>query len=378
MEQLEENIIIDYEELFDESEEMIKAPNDEEQKNNSLYTIILYVVMFLLGGAVLLVSPFLSTKDSSYLLLEQASILKSSEHLYIIENEYYVNQDSFNINEEFVYVDNDLVYITFNNKLEEDWILLNIDSILNGSIVNWPKSNALDDDVPIIIYVSDDLSLNVISDNDYTIESGYSVNQNGILIFVTYLIVVIPLVLLNSKKIKFDYSVLKINVEKPFISNLFSSFLLMYAVSLGLGIVSNVLAELFGMSSVSSNQESIDLMLKSSSAVLVIITVTFIGPLVEELVFRSAIFSLIKDSKKAIIVSSVIFGLIHITTELIGLIGAFSLFAFGQMIIFSIPYIGMGVFLSYLYHKNNHNIILLYGVHAIYNLTVSLLGLLYT
>lgn len=376
MNHLEENIIIDYEEIFDESEDKIKPPNDEEQKNNSIFTIVLYVVLFLLGAATLFVTPFFTEKDSDYLILEQALILENSSHIYILDSTYINSQTDFDIsNIHYIEIDN-YVYFSFASEVNSNWMQENFTNILDGSITNWPKNNEDAEEIPIIIYISDDLSLTVNRDNAYRIKSGYSVNQNGIIIFITYLLVAIPLVFLNIKKIKFDYSVLSINVEKPFLSNLFSSIILMYAVSIGLGIISSLFAEIFGMSSVSSNQESIDLMLRSKSAFLVILTVTFIGPLVEELVFRSAIFSLIKNSKNAIIVSSIVFGLIHITTELVLLLDGFSWFAFGQMLVFSIPYIGMGVFLSYLYHKNNHNIILLYGVHAIYNLIVSILGLL--
>jgi len=373
---LEENIIIDYEEIFDDNEDKIKPPNDEEQKNNSIFTIVLYVVLFLLGAATLFVTPFFTEKDSDYLILEQALILENPNHIYILDANYINTQTDFEVsNINFIERDN-YVYFSFASEVNSNWMQENFTKILDGSITNWLKNNEDAEETPIIIYISDDLSLTVNSDNAYTIKSGYSVNQNGIIIFITYLLVAIPLVFLNIKKIKFDYSVLSINVEKPFLSNLFSSIILMYAVSIGLGIISSLFAEIFGMSSVSSNQESIDLMLRSKSAFLVILTVTFIGPLVEELVFRSAIFSLIKNSKNAIIVSSIVFGLIHITTELVLLLDGFSWFAFGQMLVFSIPYIGMGVFLSYLYHKNNHNIILLYGVHAIYNLIVSILGLL--
>lgn len=376
MNYLEDNIIIDYEEIFEEDEKKMKSPSDEEQRNNSVYTIILYVLLFLLGAAALIVTPFFTEKDSDYLILEQATILENPNHIYILDSNYINSQTDFDISKiNYIEIDN-YVYFSYTSELNSNWMQENITNILDGSITNWPKLNDDDEEIPIIIYISDDLTLTVNSDNAYTIKSGYSVNQNGIIIFITYLLVAIPLVILNMKKIKFDYSVLSINVEKPFLSNLFSSVILMYAVSIGLGIISTLFAEIFDMSSVSSNQESIDLMLRSKSAFLVIITVTLIGPLVEELVFRSAIFSLIKNSKNAIIVSSIVFGLIHITTELLGLIGGFSWFAFGQMLVFSIPYIGMGVFLSYLYHKNNHNIILLYGVHAIYNLIVSILGLL--
>ena len=63
---------------------------------------------------------------------------------------------------------------------------------------------------PTIIYISD-ASVSELVDlgHQVIVESGYSVNQNGIIIFITYLLVAIPLVILNMLKIKFDYSVFK-------------------------------------------------------------------------------------------------------------------------------------------------------------------------
>lgn len=151
------------------------------------------------------------------------------------------------------------------------------------------------------------------------------------------------------------------------------SALLLIAVSMGIGIITQLVGTIFNFSSISANQESINMLMNSKYAILTLITVTFIGPLVEELVFRGAFFNLIKNPKIAIIVSSITFGLIHITTEIINLSSGFDFITIMQILVFSLQYIGMGAFLGYLYEKNNRNIVFIYGVHGLYNLLVSIL-----
>jgi len=48
---------------------------------------------------------------------------------------------------------------------------------------------------------------------------------------------------------------------------------------------------------------------------MMIISVVLLGPIVEELIFRKSLFSLFENKKLAIIISSLIFGLIHLIAE---------------------------------------------------------------
>lgn len=82
-----------------------------------------------------------------------------------------------------------------------------------------------------------------------------------------------------------------------------------------------------------------------------------LGPLVEEIVFRHVGFKFIKNPKIALIVTSLIFGLIHVSSE------PNILYAITQ----GITYIGLGLILGTLYLKNNQNLMTIFLIHAIYN-----------
>ena len=111
-------------------------------------------------------------------------------------------------------------------------------------------------------------------------------------------------------------------------------------------------------------------------SILLAFTVVFIGPAVEELVFRKAIFGLVENQKIAFIISAISFGLIHLSTELINLFskGGFTGLALAETLIVSLPYFGMGIFLSWFYKENGKNISLLIAIHALSNL-LSVLGI---
>lgn len=371
---MEKDNIIDYEEIFEEKNKPSLQLDDFNEKNKSLYTILVYIVIFVLGFGSLFYLPFFQEKDSKYILLEQANYSTNSNNIFIVDKLYFEENSSiFNFKEENYVIINELVYIIKNDSLDKEWFIENIDEILLGKITSWDLENPSTTTIKVVI--SDNIEVVIANENLVILEKDYSIDQSGILIFLRYLVVLIPIILLSFKKIKFDYSQIILEEKKTFFSNLASITLTMYAVSILLGLISNILASIFGLNSVSSNQDAINLMLSSKYMLLTLFTITFMGPLVEELVFRASIFTLVKDTKKAVIISSLTFGLIHLTNELILLAGDFTFKSIAQVLIFSIPYVGMGVFLAKTYEKNNKNILLLYGVHAFYNLISGIISL---
>ena len=90
------------------------------------------------------------------------------------------------------------------------------------------------------------------------------------------------------------------------------------------------------------------------------------APLVEELVFRSSIRTFLKNKVAFVIIASILFGLLHATTEN----GLFNI------IITALPYIALGACFSCSYTKTN-NIWLNIFMHAVNNLiAVAMLKLL--
>lgn len=110
----------------------------------------------------------------------------------------------------------------------------------------------------------------------------------------------------------------------------------------------------------SDNQAAVDSLAKVGSPLsnlLFMITVGIIGPMNEELLFREVIIGQLGTKLPKwilVIVSSVLFGLIHIT----------SLDQLPQ----TLPYIWNGLMLSLLYVRNKDNVLLSSGAHMLNNI----------
>ncbi len=146
---------------------------------------------------------------------------------------------------------------------------------------------------------------------------------------------------------------------------------ILYVMAAGIG--ANVLSILINLllntpNSISMNQLSINkiLFLDPVAAALMIISAVFIGPVVEELAFRKSVFGFIKNQKTALIVSSVLFGMIHIISEIIMLdfVGALTS---------GISYVAAGFVFGYIYKNANKNIYIPILAHMGYNLVSILL-----
>lgn len=113
----------------------------------------------------------------------------------------------------------------------------------------------------------------------------------------------------------------------------------------------------------SVNQMTIVRMLNSNGVIFIVLSAVIVGPIVEELIFRKSIFGLIKNQNIALIVSSLIFGAIHLTAEA----------SIAEALINGICYFAMGIIFGYIYIKNEKNIIAPIAVHILVNL-VSVVG----
>lgn len=146
----------------------------------------------------------------------------------------------------------------------------------------------------------------------------------------------------------------------------------------GVGIIAGIILTWLNVTDEAANQQSINEMLNASSPIefiLMIIFITILAPIVEELVFRKGVYGIIGGltmnslSKRdqlsvknphmiasifAIIVSSLAFGAIHATDA------------------YLLVYGGLGVVLGLTYYFSNKNIIAAIGVHILYN-SISLL-----
>lgn len=236
-----------------------------------------------------------------------------------------------------------------------------LDSIFDGTQQKWSDDSAL------LVYYNEtdlgnlDLSTYEVFKNVRTLYPFHL----SLINFLGYVVCVIPLLFFFFPKFKLDVGTLiKEKQEYPIGNRIINNLAAMIAVSVGLSIVSMLLKQILNLGTdTSTNQSAINSILDSNGAFLMIISAVVIGPLVEEIIFRKVIFGLIPNDILAIIVSSTLFGLVHVTSE-----PNFPLF-FTNFI----AYAGMGVFLGCVYKKNRHNLFLLYVIHALANL-FSILG----
>lgn len=370
-----DNVVIDFEEKFKDE----KSNNDNnfkqlKNKNNAVLTIILYVFLFFLGGIAAFTMMFFKTHSSEHIFLDHYKTLNDDNVVAVMDLDEFNNvNDNYNINDNHIYnIDNNLIFISSYNFDENDssWLIDNAEDILNGNITNFFNN----EDNYILLMTSKDskaysfINIDNKNINLYLVDDDFTVNQTSLLMFISYFLLTIILFLINKDRVIKDFNLYINDTNNPPIANLANSFATMFAVSIGLGLLSTIISLMFNVDSNSVNQQSIELMLKSDLFILIAITTVFFGPLVEELVFRLAIFDLIKNKKMAIFISSLVFGLIHIISEMLGLIGDMSFINVIDVFVTSIPYVGMGVFLAIWYEKSNRNIFLIYAVHALNNL----------
>jgi len=147
--------------------------------------------------------------------------------------------------------------------------------------------------------------------------------------------------------------------------NSFSSYMKFILPRVGIMFIGVIVLNLIAMTicnqGSSVNQETLETLSKWYSIPMAVIW----APIVEELLFRGVLRRIIRNNTVFIIVSAIVFGLLHTIAET-------TLFS---MIVMAIPYAAIGGFLAYIYTKTN-NIVSNISCHGIYNLIGALLTLL--
>lgn len=174
------------------------------------------------------------------------------------------------------------------------------------------------------------------------------------------LVMFIVLLIMYNKEIKKDYLKFKDNIGSNIknIIKLFLIFLIIkYIVSFITAIIMTIL-KLDTSSITSVNQNIIESYVKSAP-LLMVFTVSILGPFYEEILFRLGFKKVFNKGIIFIIISGFVFGLMHIfpLEEGISLILG---------IVQSISYVTMGLFLAYTYNKTD-NIFISIGLHFLNN-----------
>ena len=227
----------------------------------------------------------------------------------------------------------------------------------------------------LIVYNVDDLTIAELEANfdiydlpDTTTEELTSY-ASSLLNVVIYIILIVPIVWFMRSDLIFDYS-LTLSLNKKVFGFVIAGYLYVLFGNIISNLIITFLEFVFSSSYVpSSNQLFIESLLQDDGMMFMILGAVVLGPIVEELVFRKAIFGLIPKPSIALIVSSLIFALIHVFSELFTL-------SFLDMILTTIPYLTMGLVFGFIYLKYNKNIYIPILVHMLTNL-ISILGILF-
>lgn len=178
--------------------------------------------------------------------------------------------------------------------------------------------------------------------------------QKNIYLFVIDIIYLVSLVFIYRKELKEDFKNFKENG---------SGYIFKYAplYLLGvilMGITNALLVKVTGME-MSTNEQNVRTLIKYYPLYMSFSSVMY-APIVEELIFRKSIKNLFNDNVLFVLMSGLIFGLIHVVGT--GNEGI-------NEILMGIPYIIMGLDFAYIYAKTK-NIFTTMTLHSIHNLTL--------
>jgi len=185
---------------------------------------------------------------------------------------------------------------------------------------------------------------------------GYSIGQLttterfnliGMMNFIMYLVLCSILLSLSYHSFKNDFK--KVNNWFKLILKMFACLFLTFSAA----AIGNILVGILGTGGQSQNQQAVQSAI-TAMPLFMIITVTFLGPITEEIVFRLALMNILPNKPIFgfinILFSSLIFGGIHVLRG-------------GWLHI--IPYFLMGLVFGIMYHKTKNiwNVTILHILH---------------
>lgn len=178
----------------------------------------------------------------------------------------------------------------------------------------------------------------------------FSFNKRIIILGIIDFIYIILMFFIYRKEIIIDIKDFKKNYKEYL-----SKYVLVYMVGVILMGIINILLTQITKIELSGNEEGIRILIKEVPIYMFFSTVIY-APIIEELIFRKSIRNIFKNKYIFIIISGVIFGVLHISD-----------FSNINEILFGIPYIIMGIDFAYIYYKTN-NIFTTMSFHMIHNL----------
>lgn len=182
--------------------------------------------------------------------------------------------------------------------------------------------------------------------------------ENAVITLFNDLVVIGILIIMYFKRLKEDFKKSKKNFYE-----FFESSFKYWFVGLMLMMVSNIFINLVFPNAISGNEDTVQELIKSQPYVM-LLTAGIIGPIIEELVFRTSFRDVFKNKYLFIITSGLVFGLLHVV------------FAATSPLdyIYALPYCFLGLSFAYMVDKTDNNLSSIM-MHMIHNTTLVLISI---
>ena len=307
--------------------------------NNDNIAAILYTIISLAFITLPFIIYIVKKRDSSKLIEKYMSVFPNPDDAM---DAYYRDKENLSIVEP--YRKNALISIIF-----YFFVMFILSEIITSIAISiYLKVNGFSKE---IVDVSSELFNENVYDHMVSI-------LNLVLQILIYTILTIGTVIIMWKPLKKDLS----NIT----GKIFGYGAMGYGLAMAGSLVSTILFAVLGITgykSSATNQDAIDAMFNTSvlGIILLFISIVIMAPIVEELIFRKSIFKVIKDPKLALIVSTIVFGGLHVVS---GTIMEIVLFFDGSgsylnvilEFVYIIQYSMMGLGFGIAYLKSNKNI----------------------
>lgn len=380
----EEKEIITFEELYHGKKVTAEKKTPPENKRGYVYTLLVYgIIMYVVATIIVLlmleIPKLTGTISEAEVLISQ--VADDVDALALVTPEVWNDyRDLYKNDVEVVgYYNSYVLLVNPQNEAVEATLFSSLPDgvtyvldiykvghaiVENGQISRWDNGHDIE------LYRGKNLTVPLSFTAQATIIDGgmryITDTASSLLNFIIYILLIPGIIYFMKKDLVYDLKELKAQ-KFEIILPIIIGYAYVWVGNIVSTVLSTYLSNLFGMQiSEAANQEAIISAVSSDLGILMIISAVFIGPVIEELVFRKALFGLIKKDSVALVVSTLIFGLIHVVTEP----------SITAALINGSSYFVMGFVFGYIYIKANRNVMIPTIVHIINN-AVSILVILF-
>lgn len=378
----DEKEIITFEELYKSekrprNEKYSRKNQDPEYKKSYWYTILYYaLVMYVVASIMVLVMygmpQFTITMNEDERIVD--AVASTTDGLTIIQESIWDNySDTYGDYVEAVgqYNENYIVLVNKNN-IHYPEVLCTRAPITQALLLDSSKLEAVISSSPTVTEWAEGASIQIfvsstLSQITYPIAAPsemiqgsmtfLSADASSILNFLIYLFLLPGIYYFMRLDLKIDFIEAK-NKKKGIILPIIIGYAYVWVGNLVANFFSTYISQAMDVQmGEAANQQAVISAVTSSTGILMIVSAVIIGPIIEELVFRKAVFGLISNNTVALIVSTLVFGFIHVMSEA----------SVTEAIINGSSYFVMGFVFSFIYLKSDRNIMIPIAVHILNN-----------